>query len=573
MMTSLDVAQIIIETLAHLGVHQFVISPGSRSTPLTVAIARHPQAKSLVHFDERGAAFFALGYARATRIPAVLVCTSGTAVANYFPALIEASMDNIPMIVLSADRPPELIDVGANQAIFQQNIYGVYPRLSLTLAPPEPETDAMDILNKVVQLYGSSTAVRPGPVHMNCQFREPLLPAGDAKSKSSIYDAKWVQGNSMVTPGSTTPWALPHKRLKQLQQKFGESKRGLIIVGRSVRSACNNPILQLSESLNVPVLPDVQSQLRFVRHPQVINHFDLALLADDIRGRRPDFVIHFGGPYTSKRLLKYLDDSKLFYVSVKGTPERVDPNHQVNMDIQTDIEKFCQSMDSPRIERDDPWLASWQMIEAQIDTTISLQLKDKSQLSEPGISYLLSKLIPINHALMLGNSMSIREMEMFASTGYFKDEIFANRGSSGIDGLLATATGIGAGAQKPITILLGDLAFLHDLNSLQLIKTSETPIVMVVINNNGGGIFNFLPVRDETDVFEPFFGTPHGLTLENAASMFGLAYSNPTDMGEFQSTYSMAAKAGSSILIELFTDRFENHHFHQQIFQGLRESS
>ena len=573
MMTNLDVAQIIIEALSHLGVNQFVISPGSRSTPLTVAIARHPKANTLVHYDERGAAFFALGHARATQMPAVLVCTSGTAVANYFPAFIEASMDNVPMIVLSADRPPELIGVGANQAIFQQDIYGVYPRLSLNLPPPEPLTSEIDILNQVNRLFNSSTTVRPGPVHLNCQFREPLLPKGVVGSELPTYNVDWVKSNLRPISGLSTSLPLPAEKLQLVLQNFEKSKRGIIIVGRSVNQSYNQSILQLSESLNLPVLPDVQSQLRFERHAHIINHFDLVLLSDEAQQQRPDFVMHFGGAFTSKRLLNYLDDSNIFYVSVKETPEQIDPNHQVSVGIQTDIENFCQSMYFLEIVQEDQWLQSWQTMETHTAMAISNLLDNEPQLSEPGTSYQLSKIIPNTHALMLANSMSIREMEMFASTSYFKGEIFANRGSSGIDGLIATAAGYGAGSQGPVTILLGDLAFLHDLNSLQLIKNSEQPIIMVVMNNDGGGIFSFLPVREETDVFETFFGTPHGLTLENAASMFGLSYANPADMSEFQTTYSLAAKQGKSILIELFTDRVENHGFHQQIFQSLRESS
>ena len=572
-MTNLDVSQIIIEALSQLGVNQFVISPGSRSTPLTVAIARHPKAKFMVHYDERGAAFFALGHARATQMPAVLVCTSGTAVANYFPAVIEASMDNVPMIILSADRPPELIDVGANQAIFQEGIYGVYPRLALNLPPPEPKTSAVKILSLVAQMYDASTSVRPGPVHLNCQFREPLLPRRVVGSESLTYDAEWVKNNLRSASRSSATLPVSVEKLQHVLKQIKKSERGLIVVGRSVNQAYNNSILQLSETLNFPVFPDVQSQLRFGTHPCVINHFDLALLSEEAQQKRPDFVIHFGGAFTSKRLLTYLDDSNIFYVSVKETPERIDPSHQVSIELQTDINEFCQSMDSTKIETNDQWLESWVMIEIGIANTITNLIDHRSQLSEPGTSYRLSKIIPKPHALMLANSMSIREMEMFASTGQFEGQIFANRGSSGIDGLLATAVGYGAGSQKPVTILLGDLAFLHDLNSLQLIKNSEQPIIMVVMNNNGGGIFSFLPIRDETDVFETFFGTPHGLTLENAASMFGLSYSNPTDMGEFETMYSMAAKQGKSILIELFTDRIENHGFHQQLFQSIRESS
>jgi 2-succinyl-5-enolpyruvyl-6-hydroxy-3-cyclohexene-1-carboxylate synthase len=573
MLTNLDVSQIIVETLVQSGVTQFVISPGSRSTPLTVAIARHPATNSVVHLDERGAAFYALGYARATGTPAGLVCTSGTAVANYFPAVVEASMDNVPLIILSADRPPELIDVGANQAIFQQNIYGVYPRLSLNLPPPETNTSASDIHKQVVELFLSGTTVRPGPVHLNCQFREPLLPQGDVELHVQAGLTNWAKRD--VEVDSTFTPSLPELsgKIQMVLKNFQASKRGLIIVGRSVKASCNQSILQLAESLHLPLLPDVQSRMRFGEHPLIINHFDLALLSDELQAQKPDFVLHFGGAFTSKRLLNYLADSEMYYISVKDTPERIDPNHQVSLKIQTDIETFCKSLETQGEMQDDQWLKSWQAAERGTVKTIMQLVGNSPELTEPGISYQLSRLIPAGHALLLANSMSIREMEMFASTGHLLGEVFSNRGSSGIDGLLATAAGYAAGSNEPVTILIGDLAFLHDLNSLHLIKISKQPIIMVVVNNDGGGIFSFLPVRSETDVFEPYFGTPHGLKLEHAASLFGLTYANPKDIIEFESTYTLAAKEGKSVLIELFTDRIENHHFHQSIFQSLRESS
>ena len=573
MISNLDVAQLLVEELTRLGITQFVISPGSRSTPLTVAVARHSKAKTTVHYDERGAAFYALGHARATGIPAVLICTSGTAVANYLPAVVEASMDNVPLIVLSADRPPELIDMGANQAIFQQNIYGVYPRLTQNIPPPDPATSESSILSLIDALFDASTGNRPGPVHLNCQFREPLLPDNPQSIEHATVEIDWLQGDSRFTEQPIRTFPHQMDMIESIAKNFEESKRGLIIVGRSVDKKYNTDILRLAETSKLPILPDVQSQLRFNGHKQIINHFDLALLSEELYQSKPDFIVHFGGAYTSKRLLNYVNDSAIYYISVKETPERIDPNNQVSIEIITNIGAFCQSFNAPKIGLNDQWLNTWQRLEKRTAGSLIHLLNNQSQLSEPATSYQLSKLIPSNHALMLANSMSIREMEMFAAPGHFQGKIFANRGSSGIDGLLATSAGYGAGSGAPVTVLIGDLAFLHDLNSLQLIKISEQPIIIIVINNDGGGIFSFLPVKNEADVFEPFFGTPHGLTLEHAASMFDLSYSNPADMDEFQTIYTSATNRGESILIELITDRGENHRFHQRIFEDLRESS
>ena len=571
MISNLIVSEWIVEELVRLGVNQFIISPGSRSTPLTVAIARHSRAKTIVHYDERGAAFYALGYAKATRVPAVLVCTSGTAVANYFPAVIEASMDNIPLIILSADRPPELIDVGANQAIFQENIYGVYPRLSRNLPPPDDQSSFEALMKVVDELYDHATGDRPGPVHLNCQFREPLLPQDDSDQTTLPVNQKWLDSSARFTPGNNNILPADTKTLDSIHEKLQQAQTGLIVVGRSLESAYNSEIIEFTHSLGWPILPDVQSELRFTQDGHIVNHYDLALLSAELKNMKPEMVIHFGGAFTSKRLLQYLNDPEIFYISIKETPERIDPNHQVNLSLQMRIGKFCQTLKPKNRDQSSNWLTSWQQAEGNCSNNISQIMSQMSGLTEPMISYQLSNLIPDDHNLMLANSMSIREMEMFGSAGHFKGHVVANRGSSGIDGLLATAAGYQKGSQAPLTLLIGDLAFLHDLNSLQLVQRSDFPIIIVVINNNGGGIFNFLPVRSETDIFEPFFGTPHGLSLKSAADLFGLSYSNPDKLTDFVASYHEASKASQSTLIEITTERDDNQRLHQEIFRQLSE--
>ncbi len=573
MINNLLVSELIVEKLVHLGISSFVISPGSRSTPLTIAIARHAEAKSIIHYDERGAAYFALGAARASGLPAVLVCTSGTAVANYFPAIVEASMDNVPLIVLTADRPPELIDVGANQAIFQEDIFGIYPRLACNLAPTTSETSLSEISLLIDQMYHGSVENRPGPVHLNCQFREPLLPVG-SESQDSLSSVMEKEDPSTSHPNSTPAEKnILRDQIQQIAAAFERSHRGIIVVGRGLSRDENQIVLQFAERMKIPVYPDIQSHLRFTRHELIVNHFDLILLDKDILSSKPDFVIHFGSAFCSKRLLNYLNSPDIYYVQIKSTPERIDPNHQINVTLEGNITEFCQSAQINPGAQDVDWLPHWQSVEEKAARTISNILKDRPKLSEPAISYQLSKHLPDNHALMLANSMPIREMEMFAEAGHFNGDIVVNRGSSGIDGLLATTAGYAMGSNAPITALIGDLAFLHDLNSLQLIKNASNPIILVVINNNGGGIFSFLPVRNETDVFEKFFGTPHDLSMRHAAEMFGISYSKPEDRNEFLAVYERAVEESGTILIELVTNRAENHRFHQEIFESIRETN
>jgi len=572
MTNNLVVSEWIIARLIQLGATQFVISPGSRSTPLTVAAARNSQAETTVHFDERGAAYFALGHGKATGHPAVLICTSGTAVANYFPAVVEASMDNVPMIILSADRPPELIGVGANQAIFQENMYGDYPRYFMNMGPPEADTSLDAILAEVDQLYSEALGSRPGPVHLNCQFREPLLPTSDiVMNDSASMGLENASTNPKLTQ-PTKPANIAKKPLSLVLAKLENYGKGLIIIGRSTHENEDLAILSLAKTLNWPIFPDVQSSLRFKPNSNVINYFDLMLLQEPLKSQKPEIVLHFGGPYTSKRLLTYLNDPDIFYISVKPTPEKIDPNHQVKMSVQTDIIGFCQSITDLKLNKPEHWLQTWRTANDAILGSIHSQLNSLDQISEPVISYEISKLTPNSHTLMLANSMAVREMEMFAAVGHFAGKITANRGSSGIDGLFASAAGFQVGSSRPLTLLIGDLASLHDLNSLSLIKNSPLPIIIVLINNKGGGIFNFLPVSQETDVFESYFGTPHDYSFEKAAEMFGIGYENPRSLNNFRQAYSQATEGTDSIMIEVNTDRYENHRTHQELFDIIRES-
>lgn len=572
MTQNLIMSTMIIEELTRLGVSRFVISSGSRSTPLTVAAARKTEVETTIHFDERGAAYFALGQAKASGKPSALICTSGTAVANYFPALIEASMDNIPLIVLTADRPPELIDVGANQAIFQENIFGKYPRISKNLPPPDDQLSFEQLLTDVDTIYDAATGSRPGPVHLNCQLREPLLPRDDPTINYPEKLSSWASSKLRYTKIPNLEKSDNNSVIETINGKNRESHHGLIVVGRAVNSKYDDTICEWAKSMNWPVFADVQSNLRFSTHPNIINRFDLALLRKTAQDLKPDVVIHLGGPITSKRLLNYLKDCDPFYISAKQTPERVDPNHQVDLSLINSFDDFFNSVAAEAQNLDSSWLSSWQVLEAETKNLITSHIDLDSTLNEPGVSSCVSKLIGRQHSLMLANSMSIREMEMFAAESGFSGPIIVNRGASGIDGLIATAAGHQSTVDQPMTLLIGDLAALHDLNSFALLKNMRSALIIILINNNGGGIFNFLPVSTKSDVFESYFGTPHGLNFSHLCAMFDLEYSNPDDMSKFKKTYLDATQNNKSMIIEINTDRYENRELHQQIFDSISES-
>jgi 2-succinyl-5-enolpyruvyl-6-hydroxy-3-cyclohexene-1-carboxylate synthase len=530
-------------------------------------VARHSRAKKTVITDERGAAYYALGLAKASGLPAVLICTSGTAVANYLPAIVEASMDNIPLIVLSADRPPELIRVGANQAIFQDNIYGQYPRWQTTLAPPDSTLKADRVQSMLESMWEHVIGSYPGPVHLNCQFREPFDPQKPTEDTSTQLNAL---PNS---PVSDTTLSASQRRF--LKSHLGKDAKGLIVVGRSVDQGFNDSILALAQKLNWPVLPDVQCNLRFREQAQIINHFDLALIREEPSALLPDVVLHLGGAYTSKRLLTFLNNKNIRYISVKATPEKIDPNHQVDLTIQCNLGRFLNEVQTMITttagETSVNWMSAWQALNTSVLKGLDDFFVHHTEISEPLVCRIISEIIPSHHTLFLANSMPIRDMEMFGKINTSVNSVIANRGASGIDGLIATSAGMAKSSDKPLTLVIGDLAALHDLNSLALLSASPQPITIVLINNNGGGIFNFLEIADESDIFEPFFGTPHHLQFDKAAQMFNISYLHPKDLADFKAAYSSAVRGEQSVLIEVSTVRSKNHQLHQEIFKYIHD--
>ncbi len=327
----------------------------------------------------------------------------------------------------------------------------------------------------------------------------------------------------------------------------------------------------LARKWDVPLFADVQSGLRYDPLPHCINHYDLALLREQSNQQKPDLVLHFGGAFTSKRLLNYLNDDGIAYVSINATPEIIDPNHQVDLSLVGNLADILDKLEEVETISNPGWLTGWQAIDKIISHHLETQLCKMEQLSDPAIAYFLSTLVPAHQALLLGNSMPIRDMEMFASTQLKASGVYANRGTSGIDGLLATASGLAFGSGQPVTIFLGDLSLLHDLNSLALIQGIEQPVIVIVSNNRGGGIFDFLPIHQESDVFERFFSTPHDLNFEHAARMFGLPYAQPNTVSGFKANYAQALQSQESWIIEIKTDRKENRRLHQDLFQTIKD--
>jgi len=561
---------LIVEELVRHGITLFCISPGSRSTPLTVAAARHAKTECIMFPDERAGGFFALGYAKSTGKPAVLVCTSGTAVANYYPAVVEASSDNRPMLLLTADRPFELIDVEANQTIRQPGIFGGYTRWNVQLPEPSTAIPARSLLSTIDQAVTSSVGCLPGPVHINAPFREPLEPADPAGEDPWLLQIEAWRKNADPLCASIAPVRLPSENaVQRVGEILRRSASVFLTAGKLDCPQEAEAVLKLARSIGAPLYADISSQLRF--HPQYLPLQHLMLSEHFTDRFRPDTVLHFGGKIVGKlpaAAIRSWNPTQV--IVVKDHPKRFNPDHNVTLSIQSDPGAFARALvNQTRTDRTHalPLEAICRETREEIDRHCSAD----APVTEISAARILSEKLPRTNALFLANSMPVRDMDSYAAN---RDDCRPltgiNRGASGIDGNIATAAGFAHGLRQPVTLLIGDLSFLHDLNSLTLLRNLRHPLQIIVINNNGGGIFSFLPIADQEDVFETHFGTPQHFSIRSAAETFGLAYDNPSTNAGFASSYADLCRSGHTGIIEIAGSRKDNLTEHRRLNARLR---
>ncbi len=567
-------ASLLVEELVRNGIDFFCVAPGSRSTPLIAALAANPKARTLVHFDERGTAFAALGYARATGSPAAWITTSGTAVANGLPAVVEAATDGVPMLLLTADRPPELRQTGANQTIDQPDIFGGYTRWRFDLPAPDLAIDPATVLTTVDQAVYRARRPPKGPVHLNLMFREPFVSDLESEGEAIAGPASWLASDEPYTRYAPPKFAVDEEEIDHLWESLRPVEHGLVVAGRLESRAQGDAVVGLAETLGWPLFPDVSSQIRLGGDSKTSVPYYDALLANDDFGREhtPEAVIHFGGRALSKRLEQFLGRIRPDpYIVVRENPFRLDPGHQVTRSVETDIVGFCDTLAGVAAEHPAEeaghWLASWRKASGMVDGYLERASESTKELREPFVARLVSRYIPEGHGLVVASSMPIRDMDTFAPPNGPSVHVAANRGASGIDGTVTTAAGFARGLKAPVTLLIGDLALLHDLNSLAMLR--DLPVTVVVINNDGGGIFSFLPVARHTEFFEPYFGTPQGVGFEPAAAMFGLDYECPGATPDFLDVYRAACSRDTSTIIEVKTDRGENVAMHRDLLEGM----
>ena len=573
-------ASLIVEELVRCGIRHFFIAPGSRSTPLVTSIARHSLTHPIIHYDERGTAYAALGCARATHNPVVWVTTSGTALANGLPAVIEAHQSNIPLILLTADRPPELRQSGANQTMNQLSVFTPYVNWMVDGAPPTIEIAPSYVLTTIDHAVHRASSGSKGPVHINWMFREPLAPEPTNTDFADYFDCigAWINGSQRYTSYPTVKRSVHEAQREPTWNEWGEADAGLLIIGRLEQREEGEASLDLARQLGWPVYADINSQIR-------LGNLELAhdvLITDDYLfedhraeqlGEELKVIIQLGKWCISKRLAQWINKARPnHFVLVDEFSGRIDPLHNVTMRVEGSIMGFCQLVRdhlSHSRPQQSQWNSQWESINKSIRKSHEQLWEAETGLSEPMVARLISTHIPEGQGLVIGNSMPVRDMNVHASYRGKWAYVMSNRGVSGIDGTIATATGFACGSNQTVTVLIGDLALIHDLNSLALLRTIKQQIVVVVINNNGGGIFSFLPIAHYEDVFEEYFGTPHTLQFKSAADLFGLSYSNPSTIDEFERVYTASLNASTPALIEVQTNRVENYDVHMDMKQRI----
>ncbi len=549
-------AALMFEELNRLGVTHCCLSPGSRSAPLVMAAAAHSGLETLTHYDERGLGYLALGLAKATLKPVTVVTTSGTAVANLYPAVIEAASSGVPLIVLSADRPPELLNCGANQAIDQNRLFGGYPRYFINLPCPTQAVPAAVLLTTIDQALGRCYYPEPGPVHLNLMLRDPLYPADHPRDFSDYLRSlgNWLESDRPYSTYRGATATCPAEPQSEDWQQFCAGA-GLVIAGRLGTQQDANAVAELAMDLGWPLLADIQSGLRF--GAKTLGYYDLLLNHPGFQQKLDglDRVLQLGGRLTSKRLSAWLGSRTWQeYWFVDGSLLREDPQHQLSRRIQHPIAAFCQRArallrENPRpLTRLDGELQDWNR---QLDRHLEQWLGEGDGLNEIVVARTITQRQPKTAALVAGNSLPIRLLDMFAAGSTSSVSVYANRGASGIDGILAMAAGCALGEQVPVTLLIGDLSLLHDLNSLGLLRQLQQTLVVVVLNNDGGGIFRMLPAANQDSLLERFFQLPHGLSFANACEMFTLDYACPPSKQSFADCYTLALRRPRATVIEV----------------------
>ena len=639
-----------VDELARSGVRHACICPGSRSTPLAMLLDAHPDIRVWMHLDERSASFFALGMAKAGREVVAVLSTSGTAAANFLPAVVEARYARIPLLVLTADRPPELQDVGANQTIDQVHLFGRHAKWFVDVSLPEATAEAY-IRTLACRSVGTALAQPSGPVHLNFPFREPLVPLpmpnpaplaredlskeSPGKSTPLHIDRKRPAPERPYVTLTDAPRSLDSSLVERLAADLFSTERGLIICGPPDHAELPDALSSLANRLGYPILADPLSQVRCGPHDRslVLDAYD-AFLRDDhcADSLAPEVILRFGAMPTSKPVSQYLQrHRRCRQMVVDGGAGWNDPTLLARDIIHTDPRRLCEalsmvlerdgmnamgeppltpgpanvsgqeSLDTPmeplpgnvsptlgegRMARtscpklplsrarergpggEGEWPSLWLRANDLARQAIQNHLASIHEPFEGKVFAELANLLPDGAVLFAGNSMPVRDLDTFFPASERRIRFLANRGASGIDGVASTALGAHAATTAPLVLVIGDLSFYHDLNGLLGAKLHRLDATVVLLNNDGGGIFSFLPQAAHPEQFETLFGTPHGLDFRPVVEMYGGHFERVTTWDAFRDALASWEDRGLRV-IEVPTDRRRNVELHRELWAAV----
>ena len=569
----------VAEELARAGVEAVCVCPGSRSTPLTVAVDAHEDLTVYSHLDERSAAFFALGRGKRTGEPTAVVTTSGTATANLHPAIMEANQARVPLLVLTADRPPELRDSGANQTVDQQKLYGDAVRHYRDL--PEPAADdrkLRSLRTSVCRAVGETTGANPGPVHLNAPFRKPLEPTevpGDVPEDfADEYPlAERGRDDAPFVSVDHAPARPTEATLDALAAAAADAERGLLVAGPDDGGLSASAASALADATGFPILADPLSDLRFGPHVDdapVAGGYDGLLAGDaDALSPGPDFVVRFGASPTSKPLRKSLaaSDARQVVVDPAGGWREAEftATDLVVADPDETARGLADRVDSGR----DAWTERVLDLEAEVWQTVADF--EPGALMEGDVARVVAADAPDPATVFVSNSMPVRDFDRFAQPRTADLTVLGNRGASGIDGVVSSALGAGSATDDPLVLLTGDVAYYHDSNGLLALERCGVDATVVLVNNDGGGIFHMLPIEAFDPPFTGQFKTPHGLDFAPTGDSYDLAFARVETIERLREAYRESVGAAGTQVIEVRTDAAASHRERERLQSRLAD--
>jgi 2-succinyl-5-enolpyruvyl-6-hydroxy-3-cyclohexene-1-carboxylate synthase len=574
-----------VDELARAGVRHVCIAPGSRSAPLALTIAGHSALRVWMHLDERSAAFFALGMARALGEPVALLCTSGTAAANFFPAVVEARSACVPLVVLTADRPPELRGVGAAQTIDQHHLYGRYPKWFVEVALPDATPDLLRYARTLACRATATAMADPaGPVHLNFPFREPLVPSSmePPANASEIDILAWrgrPDGAAWVTVERTIQ-AATGETMRHIAAKLTGARRPLLICGPQFDRGLAAPLAALASAIGAPLLVDPLSQLRWGAHDRrsLIDRYDTMLRDSNVASAlNPDVILRIGGLPTSKALMQYFQRHATAHQIVVDA-QWPDPTLLAAEVLHVEPRNLCAQLlahisNEPGASiADASWLTSWRRLDAVAGASLAEYADSLAEPFEGAVLAQIAALIPADGTLFVSSSMPVRDLDSFAAGDDRPLRVLANRGANGIDGVVSSALGVAATREHndgPVVLVIGDLAFYHDMNGLLAARLHSLDATIVVLNNDGGGIFSFLPQAAKPVHFEQLFGTPHGMRFEPVANLYGARYRLADTLESLRVAVSEGIHGTGLHIVEIHTDRARNVALHREAWDRV----